>query len=189
MCVCACWSYECRCFFFKQKTAYEMRISDWSSDVCSSDLDARTVGGEPVADLRVRHSMLEGIAVDPALAPSMIDEFPILFVAAALAEGRTVTTGLDELRVKESDRLSVMAAGLQAIGARVEESADGLVIEGTGGDPLAGGATLAGHLDHRICMSFAVAGLVSTAPVEIDDMAPVATSFPNFEPLLEGLQR
>src|SRR3546814_3255903 len=88
MCVCACWSYECRCFFFKQKTAYEMRISDWSSDVCSSDLDARTVGGEPVADLRVRHSMLEGIAVDPALAPSMIDEFPILFVAAALAEGR-----------------------------------------------------------------------------------------------------
>src|SRR3546814_17133608 len=91
----------------------------------------------------------------------MIDEFPILFVAAALAEGRTVTTGLDELRVKESDRLSVMAAGLQAIGARVEESADGLVIEGTGGDPLAGGATIAGHLDPRICISFAVAGLVS----------------------------
>src|SRR3546814_4298413 len=123
-------------------------------------LVARTVGGAPVADLRVLHSMLEGIAVDPALAPSMIDEFPILFVAAALAEGRTVTTGRDELRVKESDRLSVMAAGLQAIGARVEESADGLVIEGTGGDPLAGGATIAGHLDHRICMSFAVAGQV-----------------------------
>src|SRR3546814_9984484 len=87
-------------------------------------LDARTVGGEPVADLRVRHSMLEGIAVDPALAPSMIDEFPILFVAAAPAEGRTVTTGLDELRVKESDRLSVLSAGLQALGARVEESAE-----------------------------------------------------------------
>jgi len=152
-------------------------------------LDARTVGGEPVADLRVRHSALKGIAVDPAVAPSMIDEFPILFVAAALAEGRTVTTGLDELRVKESDRLSVMAAGLQAIGAHVEESEDGLVIDGTGGDPLAGGATIAGHLDHRICMSFAVAGLVSKAPVEIDDMAPVATSFPNFEALLEGLQR
>ena len=152
-------------------------------------LDAREVGGEPVADLRVRHSLLRGIAVDPAIAPSMIDEYPILFVAAALAEGTTVTTGLDELRVKESDRLSVMAAGLAAIGARVEESEDGLVIHGTGGDPLPGGATVAGHLDHRICMSFAIAGLISKAPVTIDDMAPVATSFPNFEALLEGLQR
>ncbi len=150
-------------------------------------LDPREVGGEPVADLRVRHSLLRGIAVDPAIAPSMIDEYPILFVAAALAEGTTVTTGLDELRVKESDRLSVMAAGLAAIGARVEESEDGLVIHGTGGDPLPGGATVAGHLDHRICMSFAIAGLVSKAPVTIDDMAPVATSFPNFEALLEGL--
>ncbi|MGV1683424.1 3-phosphoshikimate 1-carboxyvinyltransferase [Sphingopyxis sp. NJF-3] len=151
-------------------------------------LDAREVGGEPVADLRVRHSVLKGIEVDPAVAPSMIDEYPILFVAAALAEGRTVTTGLDELRVKESDRLAVMAAGLAAIGARVEESEDGLIIEGSGGAPLAGGATIAGHLDHRICMSFAIAGLVSKAPVTIDDMAPVATSFPNFEALLEGLQ-
>ena len=150
-------------------------------------LDAREVGGEPVADLRVRHSLLRGIAADPAIAPSMIDEYPILFVAAALAEGTTVTTGLDELRVKESDRLSVMAAGLAAIGVRVEESEDGLVIHGTGGDPLPGGATIAGHLDHRICMSFAIAGLVSKAPVTIDDMAPVATSFPNFEALLEGL--
>jgi len=151
-------------------------------------LDAREVGGEPVADLRVRHSALKGIDVDPAIAPSMIDEYPILFIAAALAEGRTVTTDLEELRVKESDRLAVMAAGLAAIGARVEESADGLVIEGTGGAPLPGGATIAGHLDHRICMSFAVAGLVGKAPVTIDDMAPVATSFPNFEALLESLQ-
>jgi 3-phosphoshikimate 1-carboxyvinyltransferase len=151
-------------------------------------IDAREVGGEPVADLRVRHSALRGIDVDPAVAPSMIDEYPILFVAAALAEGRTVTTGLDELRVKESDRLVVMAAGLAAIGARVEESADGLVIDGTGGDALPGGATIAGHLDHRICMSFAIAGLVSKAPVTIDDMEPVATSFPNFETLLAQLQ-
>lgn len=151
-------------------------------------LDARDVGGEPVADLRVRHSALKGIDVDPAVAPSMIDEFPVLFVAAAFAEGRTTTTGLDELRVKESDRLSVMAAGLKAIGARVEESEDGLIIDGTGGDPLPGGATIAGHLDHRICMSFAIAGLVSAAPVTIDDMAPVATSFPNFETLLAELQ-
>lgn len=151
-------------------------------------LDAREVGGEPVADLRVRHSALKGIEVDPAVVPSMVDEFPILFVAAALAAGRTITTGLDELRVKESDRLSVMAEGLKAIGVRVEESEDGLVIDGTGGGPLPGGATIAGHLDHRICMSFAIAGLVSKAPVEIDDIAPVATSFPNFEALLAGLQ-
>ncbi len=151
-------------------------------------LDAREVGGEPVADLRVRHSALKGIDVDPAIAPSMIDEYPILFVAAALAEGRTTTTGLDELRVKESDRLAVMATGLAAIGARVTESEDGLAIDGTGGDPLPGGAGVAGHLDHRICMSFAIAGLVSKAPVTIDDMAPVATSFPNFEALLANLQ-
>ncbi len=152
-------------------------------------IDPREVGGEPVADLRVRHSALKGVEVDPAIAPSMIDEYPILFVAAALAEGRTVTTGLDELRVKESDRLAVMATGLTAIGARVTESEDGLVIDGTGGDELPGGATIAGHLDHRICMSFAVAGLVARAPVTIDDMAPVATSFPNFEHLLAGLQQ
>ncbi|MGQ3100629.1 MAG: 3-phosphoshikimate 1-carboxyvinyltransferase [Sphingopyxis solisilvae] len=151
-------------------------------------IDPREVGGEPVADLRVRHSALTGIDVDPAVAPSMIDEFPILFVAAALAEGRTVTKGLDELRVKESDRLAVMATGLTAIGARVTESEDGLVIDGTGGDPLPGGATIAGHLDHRICMSFAIAGLVTRSPVTIDDMAPVATSFPNFEALLGELQ-
>lgn len=152
-------------------------------------LDLREVGGEPVADLRVRHSTLRGIDVDPAVAPSMIDEFPILFVAAALAEGRTTTTGLDELRVKESDRIAVMATGLEAIGARVEESEDGLVIDGTGGDLLPGNATIAGHLDHRICMSFAIAGLVSKAPVTIDDIAPVATSFPNFEELLDQLQK
>lgn len=152
-------------------------------------LDSRDVGGEPVADLRVRHSTLRGIAVDPAVVPSMVDEFPILFIAAALAQGRTTTTGLDELRVKESDRLAVMATGLKAIGARVEESEDGLVIDGTGGDPLPGGATIAGHLDHRICMSFAIAGLVSKAPITVDDIAPVATSFPNFEALLAGLQQ
>jgi 3-phosphoshikimate 1-carboxyvinyltransferase len=153
-------------------------------------LDSREVGGEPVADLRVRHSLLKGIEVDPAVAPSMIDEFPILFVAAALAEGRTITTGLDELRVKESDRIAVMATGLAAIGARVEETEDGLIIDGTGGDPLRGGANqpIATHLDHRIAMSFAIAGLVSQAPVTIDDVAPIATSFPNFEALLAGLQ-
>jgi 3-phosphoshikimate 1-carboxyvinyltransferase len=147
----------------------------------------REVGGEPVADLVVRHSPLRGIDVDPAIAPSMIDEFPVLFVAAALAEGRTVTSGLDELRVKESDRLEVMAAALAAVGARVEEREDGLVIEGTGGEPLAGGGPIATHLDHRIAMSMAVAGLASRAGVEVDDTRPIATSFPTFEPLLDGL--
>ena len=147
----------------------------------------REVGGEPVADLLVRHSPLRGIEVDPAVAPSMIDEFPILFIAAALAEGRTVTRGLDELRVKESDRIAVMAKGLSAIGARVSETADGLTIDGSGGAPLAGGATIAGHLDHRICMSFAIAGLISSSAVTVDDMAPVATSFPTFEDLLGSL--
>lgn len=150
-------------------------------------LNQRIVGGEPVADLRVRHGALTGIAIDPALAPSMIDEFPVLFVAAALAQGATTTTGLEELRVKESDRLAVMAAALSLAGARVEEHADGLTIHGTGGDPLPGtptGATIATHLDHRIAMSMAIAGLASTAGVSVDDTAPIATSFPTFMKLL-----
>jgi 3-phosphoshikimate 1-carboxyvinyltransferase len=156
-----------------------------------AEVNAREVGGEPVADLVVRHSVLKGTEVDPALAPSMIDEFPVLFVAAALAEGRTVTRGLDELRVKESDRLAVMATALIAAGARVEEREDGLVIDGTAGEPLAGTAPGEGaittHLDHRIAMSMAVAGLASGAGVEVDDTRPIATSFPAFEPLLDGL--
>ena len=147
----------------------------------------REVGGEPVADLRVEHSQLTGITVDPAIVPSMIDEFPVLFVAAALAKGRTVTTGLDELRVKESDRLSVMAAALTAIGARVTETADGLIIDGTDGEPLVGGGPIVTHLDHRIAMSMAVAGLASRDGVEVDDTRPIATSFPMFEQLLAGL--
>jgi 3-phosphoshikimate 1-carboxyvinyltransferase len=151
------------------------------------ELNRRDVGGEPVANLLVRHSALTGIKVDPALAPSMIDEFPVLFVAAALAEGRTVTSGLDELRVKESDRLSVMAAALTQVGARVKESKDGLVIDGTGGEPLEGGGPIATHLDHRIAMSMAVAGLASYHGIEVDDTRPIATSFPDFEPLLDGL--
>lgn len=147
----------------------------------------RVVGGEPVADLHVRHSMLSGIEVDPGIAPSMIDEFPILFVAAALARGRTVTRGLEELRVKESDRIALMAEGLAAIGARVTETEDGLIIDGTGGEALPGGAPIAAKLDHRIAMSFAVAGLVSAANVMVDDMTPVATSFPQFAALMTSL--
>jgi 3-phosphoshikimate 1-carboxyvinyltransferase len=147
----------------------------------------RTVGGEPVADLRVKGSTLRGIAVPPSIVPSMVDEFPILFVACALAHGRSVLRGLDELRVKESDRIAVMAAGLRAIGATVEELEDGLVIDGTGGEPLAGGATVATHLDHRIAMSFAVASLACRMPVTVDDRAPIATSFPGFIAMMESL--
>ncbi|MEA1617718.1 3-phosphoshikimate 1-carboxyvinyltransferase [Erythrobacter sp. T5W1-R] len=155
-------------------------------------LDRREVGGEPVADLRVRHSALTGIAIDPAVAPAMIDEFPVLFVAAALAQGTTTTTGLDELRVKESDRLATMAAALTLAGARVEEHEDGLTIHGTGGDPLPGtppGAEVATRLDHRIAMSMAIAGLVSRNGVQIDDTAPIATSFPTFLALLAEATR
>ena len=151
------------------------------------ELNPREVGGEPVADLRVRHSPLTGIEVDPAIAASMIDEFPILFVAAGCAQGRTITRGLEELRVKESDRLAAMAAALTAVGARIEETADGLIIDGTGGDLLAGGGPIATHLDHRIAMSMAIAGLASRAGVEIDDTRPIATSFPAFEALLAGV--
>ena len=156
------------------------------------ELDPREVGGEPVADLRVRHSALTGADIDPALAPSMIDEFPVLFVAAALAEGTTRTTGLEELRVKESDRLATMAGALKIAGARVEEHEDGLTIQGTGGEPLPGtpdGASVQTKLDHRIAMSMAVAGLASRDGVEIDDTAPIATSFPTFMDLLAGATR
>jgi 3-phosphoshikimate 1-carboxyvinyltransferase len=151
-------------------------------------LDRREVGGEPVADLRVRHSALTGIDVDPAIVPSMVDEFPVLFVAAAMAEGRTVTSGLEELRVKESDRIAVMAAALAGAGARVEETEDGLVIDGSAGEPLrgSGNSRAKTHLDHRIAMSMAVAGIASRDGVEVDDTAPIATSFPQFEALLDG---
>jgi 3-phosphoshikimate 1-carboxyvinyltransferase len=153
------------------------------------ELNSREVGGEPVADLLVRHSALQGIDVDPALAPSMIDEFPVLFVAASMADGTTTTSGLEELRVKESDRLATMAAALTDAGARVQEREDGLVIQGTGGEPLHGSANsrTKTHLDHRIAMSMAVAGLASRDGVEVDDTRPIATSFPAFEGLLDGL--
>lgn len=149
----------------------------------------REVGGEPVADLTITASALSGIQPDRAIVPSMVDEFPIAFVAAAMAKGRSVFRGLEELRVKESDRISVMAAGLRAIGARVEEIEDGLIIDGRDGDPFPGGAMVATHLDHRIAMSFAVAGLVSAAPVTIDDITPVQTSFPGFAAMLDDLRR
>ena len=129
---------------------------------------------------------LKGFEVPPDWAPSMIDEYPILAVAAAFAEGRTVMRGLEELRVKESDRLAAMAAGLKAIGVQVEELPDGLIVEGMGGD-VPGGGMIATHMDHRIAMSFLVAGLAAKSPVTVDDTAMIATSFPEFEGLMRGL--
>ena len=151
------------------------------------EADACEVGGEPVADLRVRHAPLSAIEVPPELAPSMIDEYPVLFVAAALAKGRTVARGAHELRVKESDRIATMAAALGAAGARIEEYEDGLAIEGTGGEALPGDAQVASKLDHRIAMSMTVAGLAAKKGVTIDDVAPVATSYPDFFATLDAL--
>jgi 3-phosphoshikimate 1-carboxyvinyltransferase len=150
-------------------------------------LNPREVGGEPVADLRVRHAPLSGIEVPPEIAPSMIDEYPALFVAAALAQGRTVMRGIEELRVKESDRIAVMARGLRAAGVTCEELPDGLVIEGRGGERVSGGVTVAAELDHRIAMSFAILSLAAKAPVTVDDRSPIQTSFPTFAAMMAAI--
>jgi 3-phosphoshikimate 1-carboxyvinyltransferase len=147
----------------------------------------RESGGETVGDLHVRSSLLRGVEVPPERAPSMIDEYPMLAVLAAFAEGRTVMRGLEELRVKESDRLAAIAAGLKACGVRVEELPDGLVVEGRGPDGFAGGATIATFMDHRIAMAFLVAGLAARQAVTVDDTRMIATSFPEFETLMASL--
>lgn len=139
-------------------------------------LNLREQGGEAIADLRVRHASLHGIEVPEHLVPDMIDEFPALFVAATQASGTTVVRGAAELRVKESDRIATMAAGLRTLGARIEETPDGAIIHG--GD--LGGGDVQAHHDHRIAMSFAVAGQVSNAPVKIHGCDTVASSFPGF---------
>jgi 3-phosphoshikimate 1-carboxyvinyltransferase len=136
----------------------------------------REAGGEPVGDLVVRHAPLHGVELPEALVPDMIDEFPALFIAAAVANGTTVIRGAAELRVKESDRIATMASGLRTLGAAIEETPDGAIIHGG----RLGGGTVESHLDHRIAMSFAVAGLVATEPVRIHDCGHVATSFPGF---------
>jgi len=147
----------------------------------------RIVGGEPVADLRVRHAALRAVDVPHHLAPSMIDEYPVLFVAAAFAEGRTVARGAHELRVKESDRIVAMAQALGACGVHTEEFEDGLAIQGSGGEPIPGGGTIASQLDHRIAMSMVVAGLAAKTALVIDDVSPIATSYPNFFETLDAL--
>ena len=148
----------------------------------------REEGGEPVADLRVRFSgNMKGIEVPPERAPSMIDEYPILSVVAAFASGKTVMRGVKELRVKESDRIDAMARGLEACGVRIEEDEDTLIVHGMGPGGMPGGATCATHLDHRIAMSFLVAGMAAKAEIEVDDASPILTSFPIFEGLMTTL--
>ena len=148
----------------------------------------REEGGEPVADLRARFSPnLKGIEVPPARAASMIDEYPVLSVVAAFAEGTTVMRGVKELRVKESDRIDAMATGLRANGIEVSDGPDWWEVTGRGHGNVPGGARCASRLDHRIAMSFLILGMASQKPVEVDDAGPISTSFPIFEPLMAAL--
>ncbi len=148
--------------------------------------NTRESGGEKIGDLIVRFSQLKGVEVPPERAPAMIDEYPILAVAASFAEGRTIMRGLEELRVKESDRLAAVVAGLRANGVKVEELEDGMIVEGRSGD-VPGGGHVATHMDHRIAMSFLTMGLASRDAVTVDDVSMIATSFPEFEPLMKNL--
>lgn len=150
-------------------------------------VNQRSAGGEDVADLRVRSSELKGVSVPADRAPSMIDEYPVLAVAASFAEGETTMLGLDELRVKESDRLAAVARGLEANGVDCTEGEDSLSVRGRPDGKGLGGGTVATHLDHRIAMSFLVMGLASEKPVTVDDRAMIATSFPEFMDLMAGL--
>jgi len=151
----------------------------------------RSLSGEPVADLCLRAGTLKGVKIPAERAPSMIDEYPILAVAAAYARGTTVLSGLAELRVKESDRLRAMAAGLAACGIRVEEGADSLIVHGCGTDDglgtVPGGAQISTHHDHRIAMSFLVMGLAARQPVSVDGAAMIETSFPGFQDMMTTL--
>jgi 3-phosphoshikimate 1-carboxyvinyltransferase len=148
--------------------------------------EQREENGEPVADLVIRAGTLRGVDVPAARAPSMIDEYPVLAVAAACAEGETVMRGLAELRVKESDRLAAMVEGLRACGVDVEAGDDSLTVRGNGGPP-AGGGAIAARLDHRIAMAFLVLGMAARGPVTIDDSGSMDTSFPGFAALCNSL--
>jgi 3-phosphoshikimate 1-carboxyvinyltransferase len=148
-------------------------------------IESRGDAGEAMADLRIRASQLHGVDVPAARAPAMIDEYPILAVAAAFARGTTVMRGLKELRVKESDRLAAVAEGLAVNGVAVEIDGDDLIVHGTG--KVEGGGSVATHMDHRIAMAFLTMGLASARPVAVDDATFIATSFPGFVPMMRGL--
>jgi 3-phosphoshikimate 1-carboxyvinyltransferase len=165
------------------RTGLLVTLREMGADI--EALDLRSDGGEEMADLRVRASPLRGVEVPAARAPSMIDEYPVLAVAASFAQGTTVMRGLKELRVKESDRLAAVAAGLAANGVDFEIEGDDLIVHGKG--RAAGGGTVTTHMDHRIAMAFLVMGLASEKPVRVDDAAIIATSFPGFSALMCAL--
>jgi 3-phosphoshikimate 1-carboxyvinyltransferase len=167
------------------RTGLLLTLQEMGADIAV--LNSRSAGGEDVADLRVRGSELKGVVVPAARAPSMIDEYPVLAIAASFAEGETLMQGLDELRVKESDRLAAVARGLEANGVDCTEGSDWLSVRGRPGGRGLGGGLVATHLDHRIAMSFLVMGLASERPVTIDDRTMIATSFPEFMDLMTGL--
>ena len=147
--------------------------------------NARDIGGEPVGDITASYSRLQAVDVPASRAPSMIDEYPILAIAAACAEGQSRMRGLSELRVKESDRLAAIIEGLRICGVEAHEEGDDLLVTGMG--KVRGGATVTTHYDHRIAMSFLILGLVSAEPIRVDDIRAIATSFPNFMPLMRSL--
>ncbi len=165
------------------RTGLYTTLKEMGADI--TFLNEREEGGEPVADIRARSSKLRGVNVPAERAPSMIDEYPMLAVLAGFAEGTTRMDGLAELKVKESDRLAATAAGLVANGVRTEAEGDTLTVFGSGA--VAGGGTVATHLDHRIAMAFLTMGLASEKPVTVDDTAMIATSFPEFRSLMERL--
>ncbi|MBD9637727.1 3-phosphoshikimate 1-carboxyvinyltransferase [Ensifer sp. ENS07] len=170
------------------RTGLILTLKEMGGDI--EVIGSRQVGGEDVGDLRVRHSELSGVTVPEERAASMIDEYPALAIAAAFAEGNTVMAGLDELRVKESDRFAAIAGGLKRNGVDCEEGASSLVVRGRRdgkGLGSAAGATVNTHLDHRIAMSFLIFGLASEHPVTVDDVSMVATSFPEFMDLMTSL--
>jgi 3-phosphoshikimate 1-carboxyvinyltransferase len=168
-----------------RRTGLLETLGEMGADIAIENL--RESGGESVGDLHVRASSLKGVEVPAERAPAMIDEYPILAVLAAFAEGRSVMRGLEELRVKESDRLSAIAEGFKAGGGAVEELPDWLVVEGCGAGGMEGGARVTTHMDHRIAMSFLVAGMAAKQAISVDDTRMIATSFPDFEQLMRNL--
>ena len=165
------------------RTGFYTTLREMGADIAFAN--AREEGGEPIADIRVRHARLKGVRVPPGRAPSMIDEYPILSVVAAFADGETRMEGLAELKVKESDRLAATAAGLIANGIAARVEGDNLIV--AGGKVPPGGGTVVTHMDHRIAMAFLVLGLAADRPVTVDDITFVATSFPEFRGLMERI--
>ena len=169
------------------RTGLFLTLEEMGADLVISN--RRDDGGEPVGDITARHSALRGVEVPARRAPSMIDEYPILAVAAAFAEGATVMRGVGELRVKESDRIALVVAGLEACGVMVEEEPEGMIVTGLAhaNHKVRGGATVETHGDHRVAMSHLVMGLAAEQPISVDEPGMIATSFPGFEALMRGL--